>query len=681
MSLEGMDPDGDKELGTSSRLALDIPQLDIALDEHELQGFAFMLFCLFCVDERDDRSTVTAAMRRQLELSPSCAEDLIKVTRSTLAVPNQDPSLTDFSEVGVELLMKLIHELRPGHFRKLRDFLKWRDVLARVLVQLVKESVNSNNLKPSAKADDIPLLIANLRGAVRRLRFDEEEEYMEQEYADAVQGVTSIVQKLMSYSQSGFSFPWGMRVRLWEILLCALLESYEDDIYIDDMSRIKPLLLERLAPRLQISPALHDACFTWIHFRELHATQFPGLTQLVKNLLTTMASNDPAVEELDRMYVAEISRVCYRAMTDVMMDYHTKLPQSEVVAGMVEVFLTLTDMMSTSKKLHPKLTDCIESSCTKAFKRELAKERDSQKDSYAQLRDLARATQALYETELLKYTGAMAPHCPVAAGVAAKTLHECYGQELKPVLYRLDAIPDQVVQMLKAADELEAVLLLDSDEEGSISSSIVPWNVMEAIGDLLANWVETQLHKIKEWRERLSHEETWQPQSEQVPVASSALELKRLLGESITLAFSLDLTFPPELVDLFVAGVARNLEEYSNTTMNDIRGEDGSKLLVPKVPEMTRYKRELAESAVQKEQRSLDAKPNRRHSRFKSILLDAGVTKMVPLIADSENYQWFNNLKINTLIVRINSLYFLKERCAHVCVGVRGDVRDVVFRS
>jgi len=524
----------------------------------------------------------------------------------------------------------------------------------------MKESVTGANLSNTASPSDIPLLLANLKGAVRRMCFQEEGDFEEREYADAVLCVASIAQRMIPYSKSGFSFTWGLRIRLWETYLMALFESVEEEVYIDEMKIIKTLILEHLAPRLQISSALHDACFAWVHFKQLSSSHSSKLIPYLKNLMTTVNTNDPALEELDRMYVAEMSRLCFASLIETLMDYHAKLPDPEVMSGMVDLFLSLMETVPSRTSLTPRLEECITSSCSKAFQR-MQLRQNSAENRHLELKNLADETKELYETELLKYTGELAPFCQAAAAIAAKAFHDIYGQELKPVLYELKSIPEDVVQMLKAADELESVLMREIAHEASISRSVVPWNVMDAISELLFNWVDAQLDKIKEWRERLCQEEAWQPQSTTTPVSASALEFKKLLEESITLVFSLDLTFPDDLVNKFVAGLAAAMGAYAKTTMNDIRGEEECRLLVPRLPELTRYKKDLAENAALKEERSLEAKPNKRHSRLKSILADFSVTKMVPLIEDSENYQWFNSLKTSTLVVRINSLHFLKE--------------------
>lgn len=654
---EGMDP---MDSDSTHELVLNVPELHISLDEHELQELSFMLFCLFCVG---DQTHLITPMRRQLELSASCAEDIIKVTKRVHIIPEKPTT-----EMGAELLLQLLKEVRPSDFRKFRDFVKWRDIIARVLVQLMKESISQANLANTANPVDVPVLLANLKGAVRRLCFQEEHEFEEREYADAILCVISISQKMTPYSKSGFAFTWGLRIRLWETLLMALFEVLEDDIYIDDVEIVKTLLLEQLAPRLQISSPLHDACFSWVHFKQLHASMYPGMVPVLKNLMLTVNTNDPALEELDRIYVDEISRTCFASLTETLMDYHAKLPESQIMSGMVDLFLTFTE--SSRRDIHvPTIEDCISSSCRKVFQRTIDRQTPNE-TPHLQIKILAEETRELFETELLKYTGGLAPYCPSAAAVAAKTFHDAFGQELKPVLYELKAIPEDVVQMLKTADELEAFLFREIQHDANLAKSIVLWNVMDAISELLFSWIDLQLHKIKEWRERLCHEELWQPTSVATALSASAVEFKRLLEESIALVFSLNLNFSEDLVSKFIKGLADALKAYGKTTMNDIRGQEGIRLLIPSIPEPTRYKKELADAAAQKEERSMETKSLKRHSRLKSILGDPSLTtKMVPLVEDSENYQWFNNLKTNTLIVRINSIHFLKERYARSCTS------------
>eukprot|EP00210_Caulerpa_lentillifera_P008196 g7826.t1 len=630
-------------------------ELELDLNDHELQQFAFLLFCVYGVDKEDTK--FANILRRQLELSSANANDILKIAHKIKSKINEiPPNSTTF--IGVKFLILLLQQTRPDDFRKFREFVNWRDSIARVLTAVLKASILQT---PTTSTPSSSYQIASLKGSMRRLCFQEEEDFHEDEYA-------ATINQLVQISESStLAFPWGLRIRIWEVLLNSLFESYEEDVYIDEEKDMMKIFQQKLAPKLQVSLSLHEACSAWVHFKQLCVSLYPGLIPVLKSVLSKLDVDDiqgNKVDEKDQFYISEVARVCFLTLTETLMDYHEKLRNPELMSGIVELFLILSKSRIVDKV---DLEDCIESSCRKAFQRvqnqatQTAAAMPSDSNSALRLKILADLTQELHEDELLKYTGSLALFCPSSAAIAAKTFHICYGEELNPVLYELKTIPNEVVNMLKSADLLEGALMREISQDKIVSKSVSPWNVMEAISDVLSSWVDAQLRRIRDWQERLIEKETWQPQSDHAPLAASALELKRLLEESVTLVLSMDLYFPENLVENFVSGISRFIQSYAEATLRDIDGEKGTQLLVPPVPSPTRYKKDLADSAAQKEIRADTGKPTKKHSRFKSIMKDPDIVKTVPLIEDSDYYPWFNNLKMNTLIVRINSLYFLKQ--------------------
>ncbi len=66
---------------------------------------------------------------------------------------------------------------------------------------------------------------------------------------------------------SGWSFPWGVRVRLAERLLLAMFDSLDEAQYVEEWGELEGLLRQELWPALGVSDAVHHSCFAWLHFR------------------------------------------------------------------------------------------------------------------------------------------------------------------------------------------------------------------------------------------------------------------------------------------------------------------------------------------------------------------------------------------------------------------------------
>lgn len=94
----------------------------------------------------------------------------------------------------------------------------------------------------------------------------------------------------------------------------------------------------------------------------------------------------------------------------------------------------------------------------------------------------------------------------IAEGVAAITLHDCYGVLLKQYLNGVTVLTNEVVCVLQAAKKLEKVLIqmvVEATEEGeggesALMKEVIPYEVDSIILDLTKSWTDERFSKVKD---------------------------------------------------------------------------------------------------------------------------------------------------------------------------------------
>lgn len=126
------------------------------------------------------------------------------------------------------------------------------------------------------------------------------------------------------------------------------------------------------------------------------------------------------------------------------------------------------------------------------------------------LNKLARETEELASKEKDIFSPVLKKWQPFASGVAAVTLHTCYGALLKKYLTGTPSAINETVLVLLRAGKLEKVLLqivVDESvgcQDGSkaILKEMVPYDIDTVIVKLLKQWIQERLSKAKEYLQK-----------------------------------------------------------------------------------------------------------------------------------------------------------------------------------
>lgn len=91
--------------------------------------------------------------------------------------------------LGIDLLLKLLVQVRPKDFKKFKDFVKWRDTMTTVIVHTMKESIGNGQVDENTTEEEITELMAKFKGAIRRMVFYNADDFHEVEYTSAAKHV------------------------------------------------------------------------------------------------------------------------------------------------------------------------------------------------------------------------------------------------------------------------------------------------------------------------------------------------------------------------------------------------------------------------------------------------------------------------------------------------------------
>lgn len=142
-------------------------------------------------------------------------------------------------------------------------------------------------------------------------------------------------------------------------------------------------------------------------------------------------------------------------------------------------------------------------------------EEGGEQDSSENLIQLARETEGLATREKEHYSFVLKRWQPIAAGVGAVTLHNCYGTVLRQYLAGVSTLTANAIQVLQNAGKLENVLVqmvvedsVECEDGGKgLVREMEPYEVDTVILNLMKAWIEERLKKARECLEKAKETE------------------------------------------------------------------------------------------------------------------------------------------------------------------------------
>ncbi|PPR92402.1 hypothetical protein GOBAR_AA28267 [Gossypium barbadense] len=417
---------------------------------------------------------------------------------------------------------------------------------------------------------------------------------------ESMQVLRSAVMSLASRSDGSFSDSchWAdgipLNLRLYEMLLETCFDINDETSIVEEVDELMEHIKKTWVV-LGINQMLHNLCFTWVLFHRFVATGqvemdllYPADGQLAEVAKDAKATKDP-----------DYSKILSSTLTSVLgwaekrlLAYHDTFDSGNIY--------TMQGIVSLGVSAAKILVEDVSTEYRRKRKGERMEKADSsrrasknQPNPLPVLAILAKDVGELAVHETKVFSPILKGWHPLAAGIAVATLHSCYANEIKQFISGIMELTPDAVQVLRAADKLEKDLVqiavedaVDSEDGGkAIIREMPPYEAETAIANLVKGWIKTRLDRLKEWVDRNLQQEVWNPQANQEGYAPSAVEILRIIDETLDAFFQLPIPTHPALLPDLMAGLDKCLQNY---VMKAKSGCGTRSTYIPTMPALTR---------------------------------------------------------------------------------------------
>ncbi|WRX21364.1 hypothetical protein QQP08_013851 [Theobroma cacao] len=563
------------------------------------------------------RRPLTSAeiMRQQMRVTEQSDSRLRKTLMRTLVGQMGRRSET------VILPLELLRHLKPSEFNDSHEYHLWQKRQLKVLEAGLL-------LHPSIPVDKSNSFLMRMRDIIRA---SESKPIDTGKNSDTMRTLCNSVVSLSWRSANGTTtdvchwadgFP--LNIHIYTSLLQAIFDIRDETLVLDEVDELLELM-KKTWSTLGINRQIHNACFTWVLFQQYVATNQmePDLLSAAYAMLAEVA-NDARKPDREAAYMKLLSSMLVSMQNWAekrLSHYHDYFNRGTIggIENLLPLALSATKILGEdvtimegegSKKGDTLLVDStgdrvdhyIRSSVKNAFQKIIENEnvknatKGEREEASEALLQLAKETEDLAAKERELFSPILKRWHPIAAGVAAVTLHQCYGAVLKQYLAGTSMLNTEIVGVLQRAAKLEKVLVQmvveDSEEceDGGkgIVREMMPYEVDSIILKLLRQWIEERLKKGKESLCRAKETETWNPKSKTEPYAQSAVELMKSARETANEFFEIPIGITDDLVLDLAEGLEQLFQEY--TTFVASCGSKQSYL--PTLPPLTRCNRD-----------------------------------------------------------------------------------------
>ncbi|KAJ9167868.1 hypothetical protein P3X46_019458 [Hevea brasiliensis] len=439
--------------------------------------------------------------------------------------------------------------------------------------------------------------------------------------SESMQDLRSLVMSLACRSFDGsvtekchWADGFPLNLRLYQILLEACFDVNDESIVIEEIDEVLELIKKTWVV-LGMNQMLHNLCFLWVLFHHYVATGQveDDLLFAANNLLMEVEKDAKTSKDSD------YSKILSSTLSSILdwaekrlLSYHDSFHsdniesmQSVASVAVVAAKILVEDISHEYRRkrkevdiARDRIETYIRSSLRAAFCQKLEKFNSSkhlrhQQNPLPVLSILAQDICELAFNEKAIFSPILKRWHPLAAGVAVATLHSCYGNELKQFVSGISELTPDAIQVLSAADKLEKDLVqiavgdsVDSEDGGkSIIQEMPPYEAEALIANLVKSWIRTRIDRLKEWVDRNLQQEAWNPQANKERFAPSAVDVLRIVDETLDAFFLLPIPMHPTLLPDLITGLDRCLQNYVLKTKS---GCGARSTFTPTMPALTR---------------------------------------------------------------------------------------------
>ncbi|XP_052209822.1 protein unc-13 homolog isoform X2 [Diospyros lotus] len=508
------------------------------------------------------------------------------------------------------------------------------------------------------------------------------------ERAEILSVVTEVVLKLSAPSRFGvhdetyyWTVGYHLNIRIYEKLLFGLFDILEEGQLIEEADEVMKLMKLSWST-LGINEKIHNALFGWVLFQQFVRTDEAVLLDYAILQVQKVLSADSNNEE-EEQYMSSLTclteynskgtklnlvQALFFSMSvwcdSKLQDYHLHFCQKPCFFRRVltlalavgdcsfnechEIKFKKSDASDeiVSRKLRTYVETSIKAACYRVTQ---TIDLESKIEKTHPLALLANKLRLIAEKELNLFFPLLRQWYSEAGKVSAILLHQFYGERLKPFLKGVSCLSEDVRSVLPAADKLQHDLtwLYTSAHEDNASHSpcnlqFDPYQIGEVSKPIILDWIVAQHDLILEWTGRVFDLEEWEPLSHQQKHAASAVELFRIIEETVDQLFGLSLSLDIAHLRALLSIIFHTLDTYLLRMANQIVERHH---LYPSVPSLTRYEETVF--------------PVTKKKSYGSVLLEEEVNDKL------------NALTISTLCIRLNTLQYIQKQVNMLEDGIR----------
>lgn len=562
--------------------------------------------------------------------------------------------------------LELLCCISRAEFSDMKAYLRWQK---RQLNMLEEGLINH----PVVGFGELGRKVNELRNLFRKI---EESESLPPSAAEVqrTEGLRSLREVATSFSErpargdlTGEVCHWAdgyhLNAALYEKMLGSVFDILDEGKLTEEVEEILELLKSTWR-MLGITETIHDTCYAWVLFRQFVFTGEQGLLKVViehlrkiplkeqrgpqerlhlKSLRSSVDADDSCQ---DFTFFQSFLSPVQKWVDKKLNDYHLHFSEGpNMLADIVTVAMLTRRILgeendkATESPDRDQIERYITSSIKSAFVK-IAHSVEVKADTAHEhvLASLAEETKKLLKKDANIFSPVLSRWHPQAVVLSASLLHKLYGNKLRPFLEHAEHLTEDVVSVFPAADSLEqyimSVMASIVGEDGLDSicrQKLAPYEIESKSGTVVLRWVNGQLERIETWVKRAAEQEAWDPISSQQRHGGSIVEVYRIIEETADQFFAFKVPMRIGELNSLCRGFDKAFQIYTQLVIGPIVDKED---LVPPVPVLTRYKKELG--------------------------IKAFVKKEIPEVrtVDERKASEIVQLTMSKLCVRLNSLYY-----------------------
>ncbi|KAF8388264.1 hypothetical protein HHK36_026930 [Tetracentron sinense] len=546
----------------------------------------------FTVPPMRPKRPLTSAeiMRQQMRVTEQSDNRLRKTLMRTLVGQMGRRAET------IILPLELLRHLKPSEFNDTHEYHLWQKRQLKILEAGLL-------LYPSVPLDPSNTFVTRLRDIIRG---SETKPIDTDKNSETMRTLCTCVISLSSGSPNesptdvchwADGFP--INIHLYISLLHSIFDMKDETLVLDEIDELLDLI-KKTWSTLGINRLIHNVCFTWVLFQQYVATA-QAEQDLLCACLAMFAELANDVKRADRevIYVKVLSSALASMQgwsEKRLFDYHESFQKGTIgfVENLIPLALSVTLILdedfgsldvarqekggakvdSAGHRVDSYIRSSVRKAFTKIFENGNANSMavEVEEDASKILLQLAIETEDLAMKEKDNFSPILNKWHPIAAGVAAVTLHNCYGVVLKQYLARVSMFTNEAIEVLQRAGKLEKLLVqmvvedsVECEDGGKeIVREMVPYEVDSITLSLLKTWIDERLKRGRECVDRAKETETWNPKSKTEPYAQSAVEIMKLAKETVNDFFEIPIGNFDDLAQDLADGLELLFQEYTS---------------------------------------------------------------------------------------------------------------------